>query len=182
MAAIFPDNIFKWICLNENVWISIDISLKFVPRGPINNIPTLVQVMAWRRPGDKPLSETMMVSSPTHIYVTRPQWVKDITHNSSASAMFNLPGINLWSWFCAVPVKWPWTIWENKPHQRKSTYKSGYNRNKTKHNKTICIFYSILMYCIINVNLKYKAHQIPKLKCFLSHLAAVFAQSVEARC
>ena len=32
--------------------------------------------MAWRRPGDKPLSETMMVSSPTHKCVTRPQWVK----------------------------------------------------------------------------------------------------------
>ena len=70
----FPD-IFKWIFLNENVWISINISLKFVPRGPINNIPTLVQVMAWRRPGDKPLSEPMMVRLPTHICVTRPQWV-----------------------------------------------------------------------------------------------------------
>ena len=46
------------------------------PRGPINNIPTLVQIMAWRRPGDKPLSEPMMVRSPTHICVTRPQWVK----------------------------------------------------------------------------------------------------------
>ena len=62
-----PDDIFKWIFLNENVWISINISLKFVPRGPINNIPTLVQVMAWRRPGDKPLSEPMMVRLPTHI-------------------------------------------------------------------------------------------------------------------
>ena len=39
----FPDDTFKWIFLNENVWISIKISLKFVPRGPINNIPTLVQ-------------------------------------------------------------------------------------------------------------------------------------------
>ena len=55
-AAIFPDNIFEWIFWNENVWISINISLKFVPRGPINNIPTLLQVMAWRQPGDKPLS------------------------------------------------------------------------------------------------------------------------------
>ena len=72
----FPDNIFKWIFLSENVWISINFSLKFVPRGPINNIPTLVQVMAWRRPGDKPLSEPMMVRLPTHICVTRPQWVK----------------------------------------------------------------------------------------------------------
>ena len=71
----FPDDIFKWIFLNENIWISINISLKFVPRGPINNIPTLVQVMAWRRPGDKPLSEPMMVSLPTHICVIRPQWV-----------------------------------------------------------------------------------------------------------
>ena len=72
----FPD-IFKWIFLNENIGISINISPKFVPRGPINNIPTLVQVMAWRRPGDKPLSEPMMVRLPTHIWVTRPQWVND---------------------------------------------------------------------------------------------------------
>ena len=49
-----PDNICKCIFLNENVWISIKISLNFVPRGPINNIPTLVQIMAWRRPGHKP--------------------------------------------------------------------------------------------------------------------------------
>ena len=57
----FPDDIFKCNFLNENIWISIKISLKFVPGGPINNIPALVQIMAWRRPGDKPLSEPMMV-------------------------------------------------------------------------------------------------------------------------
>ena len=72
----FPGDIFKWIFLNENVWISINISLKFVPRGPINNIPILVQVMAWRRPGDKPLSEPIMVRFPMHICITRPQWLK----------------------------------------------------------------------------------------------------------
>ena len=71
----FPDDIFKWIFLNENVWILIKISLKFVPKRLINNIPALVQIMAWHRPGDKPLSEPMMVSLPTHICVTRPQWV-----------------------------------------------------------------------------------------------------------
>ena len=49
--------------------------LKFVPKGLIDNIPTLVQIMAWRRPGDKPLSEPMLVSLPTHICVTQPQWV-----------------------------------------------------------------------------------------------------------
>ena len=71
-----PDDTYKWIFLHENVWISIKISLKFVPNGPISNIPALVQIMAWRRPGDKPLSEPMMVSLLTHSCVTRPQWVK----------------------------------------------------------------------------------------------------------
>ena len=42
----------------------------------INNIPTLIQIMAWRRPGDKPLSEPMMVKLLTHLCITRPQWVK----------------------------------------------------------------------------------------------------------
>ena len=71
-----PDDIFKCIFLNENVRILIKISLKFAPKGPINNIPALVQIMAWRRPGDKPLSEPMMFNLPTHICVTRPQWIK----------------------------------------------------------------------------------------------------------
>ena len=71
----FADDVFKCNFLNENVWILIKISLKFVPKGPINNIPALVQIMAWRRPGDKPLSEAMMVRLPTHICVIRPQWV-----------------------------------------------------------------------------------------------------------
>ena len=62
--------------LEWNVSISITISLKFAPKGPINNIPALVQIMAWRRPGDKPLSESMMVCVLTHMCVTRPQWVK----------------------------------------------------------------------------------------------------------
>ena len=72
----FADDMFKLISLNENIWIWIKISLKFVPRVPIDNIPALVQMMAWRRPGDKPLSEPMMVSLLTHICVARPQWAK----------------------------------------------------------------------------------------------------------
>ena len=72
----FADNTFKRIFLNENVRISIKISQKFVPKGPINNIPALVQVRAWRRSGDKPLSEPMLVSLLTHICVSRPQWIK----------------------------------------------------------------------------------------------------------
>ena len=58
----FPDDAFIRIFLNENVRISFKISLKFIPTGPINNIPTLFQIMALRRSGDKSLSEPMMVS------------------------------------------------------------------------------------------------------------------------
>ena len=83
----FPDDIFKCILFNENVWISLKISLKFAPQGPINNIPALVQIMAWRRPDDKPLSGPMMVKSPTHICVTRPQWVNALNFPILASAL-----------------------------------------------------------------------------------------------
>ena len=57
----FPDGIFKSIFLNENVWFFIKIH-KFVPKWQINNVPSLVQIMAWRRSGDRPLSEPIMVS------------------------------------------------------------------------------------------------------------------------
>ena len=74
-GQLFADAIFKCIFLNKNVWIPIKLSLKFVSKGPINNIPALVQIMAWRQPGDKPLSEPMVVRLPTHICLTGPQWV-----------------------------------------------------------------------------------------------------------
>ena len=64
---------FKRIFLNENVSIAIKISQKFVAKGPINHILALVKIMAWRRPGDKSLSETTVISLPTHRCVTRPQ-------------------------------------------------------------------------------------------------------------
>ena len=59
---------FPWMKMYE-------FRLRFVPKGPINNIPALFQVIAWRRPGDKPLSEPMMVILLTHVWVIRPQWV-----------------------------------------------------------------------------------------------------------
>ena len=72
----FADEIFKRILFNENVWISLTISLKFVPKVRINNFPALVPIMVWCRPGDKPISEATMACLLTHICVTRPQWVK----------------------------------------------------------------------------------------------------------
>ena len=80
----FPDDIFVCIFLNKNAWISISILLKFVLKGPINNSPALVQTVARRRPGDKPLSEPMMFSLLTHICVTRPQCFNSLSWNSKS--------------------------------------------------------------------------------------------------
>ena len=74
-GRLFADYTFKRIFLNENIRILIKISLTFAPKGLINNIPALVLIMAWRRPGAKPISEPMLVRSPTHICVTRLQGV-----------------------------------------------------------------------------------------------------------
>ena len=86
----FADGTFKCIFLNEDVRISIKISLKFVSKAPINNIPALVQIKAWCWPGNKPLSELMMVRLLTHICITRPQYIDGLVQdcsNSSALAM-----------------------------------------------------------------------------------------------
>ena len=80
---------------NENERIQIWISLKFVPRSPIDNKPALVQIMAWRRPGGKPLSEPMMGRFPTHICVIRPQWVKSVTVTQMTQQLCDCTGQHL---------------------------------------------------------------------------------------
>ena len=61
MGAISPTFFFKCIFVNENVWIAINILVKFVPNGQTNNIPALAQIMARHRPSDKPLSEPLVI-------------------------------------------------------------------------------------------------------------------------
>ena len=101
----FADDIFKRIFFNENVWILIKISLKFVPKGPIYSIPALVQIMAWRRSGDKPLFVPMMVSLPTHIYAS-------LGLNESRSALIDLIfwrdpiNVHVTNCFSYLSIKW----------------------------------------------------------------------------
>ena len=51
----FADDIFKCIFLNENVWISQTIPLKFIPNVRNNNIPALAptrrQAIIWTHDG-----------------------------------------------------------------------------------------------------------------------------------
>ena len=56
----FADNIFRYIFVNEKFWILIQISLQFVPKCPVDRTPLLIWIMAWRRIGDKLLSEPIM--------------------------------------------------------------------------------------------------------------------------
>ena len=126
MANIFQTTLssaFSWMKMYEfrlrfhwNLFLSSELT-----------IPALVQIMAWRRPGDKPLSEPMMVRFMTHICVTRPQWVNTrISYNVlSVSLKWDLFGIisllytvsyiiALWWWFCPCRVGgavWNHTAW-----------------------------------------------------------------------
>ena len=79
MAAISQttsSNAFSWMKM-----CGFKSSLKYVPEVRINNIPALFQIMAWRRPGNRPLSEPMMVSFLAHICVNRPQWGNSLAAN-----------------------------------------------------------------------------------------------------
>ena len=91
MAATLADDTFICKFVNENILISKKKSLKFIPKGPINNISALVRIMAWRRPGDKPSSEPMFVFVPTHICVTRPQWVKHYQVSATENPVWCFP-------------------------------------------------------------------------------------------
>ena len=99
----FADDRFKCIFFHQNIWISINISLKFVPNGQVNNIPALVQIMACRQQGDKPLSDPMMFNLLTHICVTRPQWINSVFYLLTTwlinwSTDWLIPGWHLPGW------------------------------------------------------------------------------------
>ena len=105
----FPDDIFKCMFFNENLWITIKISLKFVPKGPMNNIPALGQIITWRRPGDRPLSEPM-VSLLTHICIN------ELMHwgLNKMAAILQTTFSNVFSWMKIFQI---WFKSHQKSHQ-----------------------------------------------------------------
>ena len=60
------------IFFDKNIQISIENLLKFVSKGPINNIRTLVQIMAWRQPGDKPMMRSLLTHNGNMEYYIPP--------------------------------------------------------------------------------------------------------------
>ena len=69
-------NAFSWMKIYELRLYFTEVVLT----GSVNNIPALVQIMAWCRPGDKPLSGLMTVNLLMHICIIQPQWVKHKIH------------------------------------------------------------------------------------------------------
>ena len=121
-GRLFADDTFKRIFLNENIRIATKNSLKFVPTGLINNIPALVLIMAWRRPGVKPLSDPMLVRSLTHICVTRPQWVINDFITSSQPGLKNLFTNNPVRYFTTLGNLPKWVFMVSHFHRCKFYY------------------------------------------------------------
>ena len=121
----FQMHFLEWKCMNFDK----KNPLKFVPKGPINNIPALVQIMAWRRPGDKLLSEPMMVSLLTHICVTWLQWVKRHRHIFEFLLLFK-------NW--NVAGNWHFSSWKTMTYiyYRKT---SSISRTKSQNVDASCI-------------------------------------------
>ena len=86
-----------WI---ENVWISLQISLTFVHKGPVNNSPALVQMIYRRRPGDKSMPKRMMVRVLTHIWVNHEK--KSASRNHMACTICP----NIFSPGCSLCFLW----------------------------------------------------------------------------
>ena len=113
MSAIYQrtfSKVFSWLKMIEfRLWFHFS----FFPKGPFNNIPALVQIMAWHQPGDKPLCEPMMVNLRTHIcIITWPQLVEGLAQdcsNSNASAIELLQS-------CAKPLKYTLCCFDERGH------------------------------------------------------------------
>ena len=174
----FADDIFKCIFLNENAWILFKISLNFVFKIGINNITALVQIMAWCRPGDKPLSGAMTVRLSTHICVTWPQLVKDIvfiqmklqnarfiitltlSHCKTACPVYT--GMTLkchWLTQCTLEHQWNKNLVETVPHWNttgKNLFTVPYTETPLEKNSSNCptlaCHWRITDYCSLHWN------------------------------
>ena len=103
----FTDNIFKCIIFNKTFWIVIQISLKFVSKGPMTQI--MAQIMAWCQTGDTSLTVPMMVKSAIHI--TQPQWINSLAPGRCENIFTNLffkhiLRTDIWSTSCEICLNW----------------------------------------------------------------------------
>ena len=126
------DDIFKCIVFNQNVWLLIKISLKFVPKGLIDNESALVWVMAWHLQGTNHYPNISWPSSMTHICVIRPQWVKSAKFGKKkkipiipeAKKINNFPVVKIYS--CDYMQTNTWTKLEQVQLSLKKMWKATF--------------------------------------------------------
>ena len=92
-GPLFADDMFKRIFFNVNIWISNKISLEYIPRGLIDNMSVLVQIMAWPVQVPSHYLNQCWPSSPMHICSTRGRWVKQHTCKSVSTWQYQ-------DWWC----------------------------------------------------------------------------------
>ena len=123
-------------------WIPIKISLKFVPKSAVDNFSAVVQIMAWRHPGDKPLSEPIIVTLPNYICVTRPQWdwykfylqpLRNVYFE--VAAIIEIAPVYLLSELCFVIQILPFNHWRNILFWRQTSH-----WNRPSHQPVIIVF------------------------------------------
>ena len=102
----FGDDTLKLIFLYENSCILFPISLKFVPKDPIDYNLVLVQIMAWHQPGDKLLSQLMMVRLLAHICFTQPQWVQLFVYIQKYHVVMIYHSLLTCDKWCIVSLTW----------------------------------------------------------------------------
>ena len=148
MAASFADDILKCIFLNENDWILITNSLKFIHKGPINNKPALVQVMAWHPTGVKPLSKPMMA-----MFIDSSQGLNELKY-AHGFVLFCLHHQFLWIHaiylliffrVASLAIHYEPPPWRVNP--LKGMDKILWHQATIKHNKSRTMFTTLGMYC-----------------------------------
>ena len=136
-------NAFSWMKMFE---FRLKFHWSFFPRVQLNNIPAMVQIMAWRRPDDKPLYEPMMVNLPTHICVARPQWVKTLRMMMIPQGRYCI--------YHKIPTRFCCFIWGGVYHQLLGdSYETIALMNKTYRIRfAYGIVFSFVFIMIININ------------------------------
>ena len=107
------DDIFKCIFLDENIWSSIELSVKFVLKDPINNSLALVQIMAWRRPWFEAYLGGI-ISYSNHFETPHGLSVSTSRFITQESTPHMLPWSNEKNDSITLKYRWNWSRWKRK--------------------------------------------------------------------
>ena len=102
----------KFLTTFYNAFSWIKIIYEFRLRFHLRLSSSLVQIMAWRRPGDQPLSEPVTVNLLTHICITRPLWVNvsckgHVGRNTPMTLYFAWTSITFYTSILVVAIHLP---------------------------------------------------------------------------